>query len=1064
MVFEKSLTAMVKGIRAHRGKESEYINTCVQEIQKELTSRNLATKSMAVLKLSYLNMLGYDMSWATFAVVEVMSHNRLAIKRPGYLASAMSFNENTDVGLLTINLFKKDFQAKSQYETGLAISCLGSICSPDISRDIISDLMGMLNSSRAYLRKKTVLCLYRIMVKDPPALRTSYPKLRDRLGDDDQGVLTATVNTFLELSRKNARNYMSLVPQFYHLLLNTSNNWLTIKLLKLFQLLAPLEPRLPAKLLDPLTNFLNTTKAQSVEFEAIRCTVRTMAEGSAIVSLAIEKLQAFLNSSDRNLRFLALELFREILEKPQFAEKLTIPDLNAKVLQSIEESDTTARKVALQLLNQIVTPKSFQETVQQLMEFSKNSGQPDEFVDTILRMGGRDVYALVEDFPWYLEILAAIARTSDSSHAGQIAEQFTDIIVRVEQVRPFAVHLALSLVDRSSIHSSAGDQDASTASAQEVALDVGTPMVGACAWVIGEFHGCFATAQASAETSFIKAARALLAPKDIRGLEPCIQAQCIWAATKLYLGSPQYAPAVVDELHDMLSTNLPFFIQSTHVDVSERVSLSLQLCSFMKRDIAKLNAGTSLLSQPLRTVKHGAQLAMPKPEGLDLDEPFFPPETLQSVFAPVAADEADPTKFATNYKDDLGFLAANEERTNRSGGSTVDTSTSIFYLGSKDRNKASKADEKASEESRTKAAGTQDAFEQMRESLAGRGMKYQVNRDDLQVPGPRVGSAQVAHTAVAAANQGPAGDNNVSVSPIPMPSEKQLTELQGRLWSQCFRNDHVAIYVCVRSKNTKKNLLRVDLRCERVSCAMENSAPSIADVVLRLPREVAAQEADAAGDVKLVVGELRERSDKVKVKLSLTCFSAPVTCAVDCEVNYSLSEMAPDDSPKKAVSMAMALQLPATAFLAQLETTDDDVAEYLLQHTAELQSSSQTVSLNLPGQDADSVWHNIPHIVGRCAGLCNFFGLQQNQGQGQIETHKFILSSQPLVNRAASFQEQSALPEGSRIICRCVGKAKNEGLELTVSAKSCSKKVCEDVCTQLASVFSELVEGRLRME
>jgi len=51
MVFEKSLTAMVKGIRAHRGKESEYINSCLQELQKEITSKNLATKSMAVLKL-----------------------------------------------------------------------------------------------------------------------------------------------------------------------------------------------------------------------------------------------------------------------------------------------------------------------------------------------------------------------------------------------------------------------------------------------------------------------------------------------------------------------------------------------------------------------------------------------------------------------------------------------------------------------------------------------------------------------------------------------------------------------------------------------------------------------------------------------------------------------------------------------------------------------------------------------------------------------------------------------------------------------------------------------------
>eukprot|EP00971_Amphidinium_carterae_P186548 3703357-Amphidinium_carterae.1 len=37
-----------------------------------------------------------------------MSHSRFGTKRPGYLASSVSFGDNTDVGLLTINHFKKD--------------------------------------------------------------------------------------------------------------------------------------------------------------------------------------------------------------------------------------------------------------------------------------------------------------------------------------------------------------------------------------------------------------------------------------------------------------------------------------------------------------------------------------------------------------------------------------------------------------------------------------------------------------------------------------------------------------------------------------------------------------------------------------------------------------------------------------------------------------------------------------------------------------------------------------------------------------------------------------------
>merc|ERR1719174_1071918 len=198
----------------------------------------------------------------------------------------------------------------------MALNTLSGICSPDISRDIVTDLMAILSSSRAYLRKKCVLTLFKIFVKNPPALPTCFPKMKERLGDEDQGVLTATVNTFLELARKNARNYLSLVPQLYHILVNTTNNWLTIKLLKLFQLLVPLEPRLPSKMNEPLTNLLSTTKALSVEYEAIRCAVRTMPDGTPLMTLALEKLSSFLNSSDRNLRYLSLELFKEVLEHP----------------------------------------------------------------------------------------------------------------------------------------------------------------------------------------------------------------------------------------------------------------------------------------------------------------------------------------------------------------------------------------------------------------------------------------------------------------------------------------------------------------------------------------------------------------------------------------------------------------------------------------------------------------------------------------------------------------------------------------------------------------------------
>lgn len=1041
MVFEKTLTAMVKGIRAHRGKENEYINSCLQEIQKEVTSKNLATKSMAVLKLSYLNMLGYDMSWSSFAVVEVMSHNRFMIKRPGYLASSICFNANTDVGLLTINLFKKDFGSKSQYESGMALTCLSSICSPEISRDLIGDLVAMLSSSRPYLRKKTILCLYRVFLTDPQALRTCFPKLKERLGDEDQGVLTACVNIFLELARKNAKNYLSLVPQLYHILVNTTNNWLSIKLLKVFQLLCPLEPRLPAKMVEPLTNLLNSTKAQSVEFEAIRCTVMTMPEGTPLMSLAIEKLQTFLNSSDRNLRYLALEICKEILTK-QYLKKLDVPDLHAKVLESIEESDTTARRVALQLLDRIVTPSIFAETVKKLMEFSKHSSQPDEFYGTILRMGERDRYALVEDFAWYLLILAEMARNVDSAHAEQIAEQMVDISVRVSLVRPYAAMLSLGVLDKSS--TAASDVDATSPSNQDSApMDVAMPVIGACAYMIGEFHDSF---DAPAEVMFVKAAKTLLVPKQVLNLDPAIQTQCVWAATKLYLGAPRHATAAIPELQDLLVEKLPSFIQSTHVDVAERAALALHLVNYAKGEADKITAAAGVFEQPLLPIQSDAQASVPVPGGLDLDEPFFPVEAApQEVFAEVRrSDPTDPYQLAANYKDDLGFLTTQDaQQALAQPAPSSGATSSMFYLQSSSREQASgdmegqPAADGSGATPEAKSAST-DPLEQMREKLAAArasgGVKYEVFRDDVKAPGGGAAPAAAGTAAPAAARPGAP-----SVQPLLVPAEKELTDLQGRLWSMCFKDDNLAVYVCVQRKNLKKQSMRIDLRCERIA---QDGEP-ITGVSLKLPAGISAQEADTSGLVCLVPSELQERSSKVKVNLSLANLVSPTSTVLNCEVHYSRGG---------AISGSSELQLPATAVLVPCMMGEDDVAEYMSQRSGDLVGVPQTVSFPMPDRTAQEVAETMPTLVGRCAGLCNFYGIQHAASE---KGQKFLLISQPPVGNLS--------PEGSRIICLCAGMPKDGTLDLRITVKSNSKEVSEDVGVQLVAVLKEIAEGRLRI-
>lgn len=150
------------------------------------------------------------MSWASFHIVEVMSSAKFAYKRLGYLAASLSFQQDTEVLIMCTNLLKKvgfsprlkgkhsahhlldlpqDLASNNYLEVSLALGCLAQIVTPDLARTLLNDLLNMLNNSRSYIRKRTVLLLYKVFLKYPEALKIAFPRIREKLDDPDQGVL-----------------------------------------------------------------------------------------------------------------------------------------------------------------------------------------------------------------------------------------------------------------------------------------------------------------------------------------------------------------------------------------------------------------------------------------------------------------------------------------------------------------------------------------------------------------------------------------------------------------------------------------------------------------------------------------------------------------------------------------------------------------------------------------------------------------------------------------------------------------------------------------------------------
>lgn len=147
-MFEKSVTDLIREIRSKKFT----INQTLSEIQNEITKSEL--RGNAIQKCCVLHLLGYDMNWIVFHVVELMSSPKTIEKRIGYLTASLIFNQDTPVLMLCTNLVKKDLTSNVVSDCSMALHTLASIVNRDLARDLLQDVLLVLSHSNPYIRKR----------------------------------------------------------------------------------------------------------------------------------------------------------------------------------------------------------------------------------------------------------------------------------------------------------------------------------------------------------------------------------------------------------------------------------------------------------------------------------------------------------------------------------------------------------------------------------------------------------------------------------------------------------------------------------------------------------------------------------------------------------------------------------------------------------------------------------------------------------------------------------------------------------------------------------------------
>ncbi|XP_014674956.1 PREDICTED: LOW QUALITY PROTEIN: AP-3 complex subunit delta-1-like [Priapulus caudatus] len=616
-LFDKNLTDMVRGIRNNKDNEGRFIAQVVDEIKLELKQDNISVKANAVTKLCYLQMLGYDISWAAFNVIEVMSSPKFTFKRSGYLTAAQCFHEGTDVMMLTTNMIRKDLNSSNTYDAAVALTGLSCFLTSDLARDLANDIMTLMASTKPYIRKKAILVMYKVFLKYPDALRPTFARLKEKLEDPDPGVQSAAVNVVCELARRNPKNYLSLAPIFFKLMTSSTNNWMLIKIIKLFGALTPLEPRLGKKLIEPLTNLIHSTSAMSLLYECINTVIAVlisvstgMPSHTASIQLCVQKLRILIEDSDQNLKYLGLLAMSKILK----THPKSVQAHKDLILSCLDDKDESIRLRALDLLYGMVSTITLMEIVKKLMRSHGSAREGTRLYRGQLlllrssRSAAEQNYQFATNILWYVSILVELTRLEGTQpHEELVAGQMLDVAIRVQAIRHFAVSQMAILLENA--HVLVGNSRRNSI----------CEVLYAAAWICGEFSEHLLDPQ--------NTLRHMLRPK-VTNLPGHIQAVYVQNILKLYASILVKAEVegerrLVADITDMLVDKLPVFAQSSNLEVQERACSAVQLLKYVlklvEKEVAVADEVQALFTGELNPVAPKAQRKVPVPDGLDLD-------------------------------------------------------------------------------------------------------------------------------------------------------------------------------------------------------------------------------------------------------------------------------------------------------------------------------------------------------------------------------------------------------------------------------------------------------------
>ncbi|KAI8844797.1 adaptin N terminal region-domain-containing protein [Chytridium lagenaria] len=388
------LKDLIKSIRACKTaaderavitRESAYIRTSFKEENNDLRHINVA-------KLLYIHMLGYPAHFGQIECLKLVASPKFADKRLGYLGIMLLLDENQEVLTLVTNCLKNDMNNSNMYVVGLALCTLGNISSPEMARDLCSEVEKLLGSSNTYIRKKAALCALRVIKKVPDLIENFQNRAKGLLNERNHGVLLTGITLIIEMCklepgitgelRQHAvpilvRHLKNLVTAGFspeHDVSGITDPFVQVKVLRLLRILGKGNTEASEAMNDVLAQVATNTEASknvgnAILYETVLTIMETESDTSLRV-LGINILGDFCKTAITIFGdYVALTTLTKTAQSTTSADSSALQRHRSTVLDCLRDPDISIRRRALDLSFFLINPQNIRILTRELLSF-----------------------------------------------------------------------------------------------------------------------------------------------------------------------------------------------------------------------------------------------------------------------------------------------------------------------------------------------------------------------------------------------------------------------------------------------------------------------------------------------------------------------------------------------------------------------------------------------------------------------------------------------------------------------------------------------------------------------